>query len=840
MATQPVLTCEIQQSDGSWTDCVGDVQTITTSSKIGLHTPSTPNDMNTYPDESILNFSLRNTSGTYTPAVTGIGTGRIDNNRRVRLRYAGTKSNKALQTVLTGPGGVGGSVNTNAGLLGSIFGPATGWVAAQSIVSTNGGLLSQVTFGAFNAGTVTLAIPYSVYSDNANKPGRIGTLLTTGVATSANTSGSRTCTSNISSGPYLTPGQTVWIVITTLQDNNSNFFGVNTSATSTYANGFMEKSLDGGVTWATDPSFADMQATITTASVVVFFSQVVTTAVATSDVWTLTWDARAQWDSQYNNDSVNIVTSSQTGAATGYTYTNKWVTYTLTFTATSNATTIAPQFAPQLNGSGTNNTAIEYRNITLIKSGGSNVLTNGNFATGAISPWTATSAGGTTVTISVVDDMWIVFNGKIGDLDPDAQLSNISPLINFDAHDWVRILKMTQTTLPLQKNFTSDSISDLALAVLPSGTLDRTLPGAVTDAGRSTFLVGGDTYTSNKTSLLQIINQAVISELSRCWQDRDGTVEVHNRDYVPLRTNQTPKLTLADGVSGYQLEVRRAQTKLRNDIIITSHARVTAGSATTVGKMDQPFVYLPAARVNANGSVTPSTVTITLTLKDSAGNLIGADSVITPLVGGTDYTLNAYEPGNPASVDITSNADFSTTNYIVEASQLTVTFQTIGRDAHINMCSCRGQTVTTYNPATIEVTDATSITKYDVSPWNIDMPFQTDQALLTNYANYLLSQYKYPYLEAIYFECQNVTIVNGVDVMGLEIGDVISVSDSRTGLSSVKHMAVGFEYDWTATNNGTSEPSRVRVYMERLDQQNYWQAGIAGFSEAGLTTVAYI
>src|SRR5258708_4890200 len=105
-----------------------------------------------------------------------------------------------------------------------------------------------------------------------------------------------------------------------------------------------------------------------------YFSQVISLSSAIGDTWTLQWDARAQFDSQYNADNVYLALSAETQAAAPFTYTNKWQTYTLTYTNTANNTSVEPRFVGQQSG-GSNSTLIEYRNVSLSKNGGADVLT---------------------------------------------------------------------------------------------------------------------------------------------------------------------------------------------------------------------------------------------------------------------------------------------------------------------------------------------------------------------------------------------------------------------------------------------------------------------------------
>ena len=199
-----------------------------------------------------------------------------------------------------------------------------------------------------------------------------------------------------------------------------------------------------------------------------YWSQVVTAAVAVGDVWTLAWDARALFDSMDNTDQVYLVTSAESQTPVTYPYTNKWVTYTLVFTATANGTTITPRFRPHFAGTGKNSAAVEYRNITLKKGAGANVLTYGDFASGSVSPWASTDSGSPASrnTLTVIRDYRILFNGKISRIEPAPFQRAGGKTCRVIAVDFVDELQRKKITgLPLQKNQRGDQLVSTVLAL---------------------------------------------------------------------------------------------------------------------------------------------------------------------------------------------------------------------------------------------------------------------------------------------------------------------------------------------------------------------------------------
>lgn len=182
--------------------------------------------------------------------------------------------------------------------------------------------------------------------------------------------------------------------------------------------------------------------------------------IVAGQTWTLTWYARAQWDSSYNLEYVYIQTGAESSPANLRLYTNKWKQYTVTFTTTLASTFVLCAFAP-----GTDRNYpyqyIEIKNVSLscpTVNGGLNILTNGNFTNG-LTDWTVYDAGLGQAIISVVDDTTILFNGFIIDASKVSQNSSLKRgVLSCSGYDqrWAS----ARMELPIQtKKRSSDLIS---------------------------------------------------------------------------------------------------------------------------------------------------------------------------------------------------------------------------------------------------------------------------------------------------------------------------------------------------------------------------------------------
>jgi hypothetical protein len=255
-----------------------------------------------------------------------------------------------------------------------------------------------------------------------------------------------------------------------------------------------------------------------------YFSQTVNVSLSPGDTLTLTWYARAQFDSQYNTDTVQIVTSAESGAMTNFSYTNKWVQYSLALVVAMSATSATPKFLANFVASGLNSQAIEYRNISLSKNGGANLLTNGDFASGAPSPWAATNGSGFAVTAASYlagnydTDVALAGGGYPGETIIPSSTSTRSDLIgtdsggnNYRSLQSVKALaggQLTQFTFHLNANFGS-----------PSGTMtweirtwasDTTAPGGI-------LATGTLTPTPSATNTVNLSNGPVFSPGQHFW-----------------------------------------------------------------------------------------------------------------------------------------------------------------------------------------------------------------------------------------------------------------------------------------------------------------------------------
>jgi hypothetical protein len=555
------LLVEIMDGSDIWRDVTTDVMAIKIDG-LGL---TKPRGVHSYVANCKIKFN--NVGKSYSPPVTAPVAELLEVRRRVRIRATGQSSGNALQMIRTGAYGLGGTLTVaESGGGGINVGDQSSvdYLIAMSFKPV-AGQLSQIKVGHnVNVGAPSGTITWAICADNAGAP---GTVLQTGTYTPT---ASATNTISVGSGIGLDSTLTYWLRLAPTTNQSANNRWTVNHNTTTYANGIERFSTNGGTSWTTVAGFW-LDIAITTVQTGAYFGQSQIQTVNNGEKWTLQWEARAQYDSQYNGDAVRVQTNTQTGAFNSFSYTNKWATYSFDFNATSNGTSIECRFYPQFAGSSTSTTAIEYRNFSLKKTAGANILFNGDLSSGTISPWSGTVVvtPSSVVTISVIPDYWTLFNGFIDDIMPAPHALAGLRSTEILCVDWTEILRGYGVDKPIQKDQTGDQLIATVLTLLPSGTNQTTLPGKQLDAGRQTFQRAFDGYTKD-TSIMDAVDEVTASSFGRQWTDRDGTFRWTDRDDLPKRVSQTPKLTLTDGLP-YMARATRNATTIVNDVILTYH-----------------------------------------------------------------------------------------------------------------------------------------------------------------------------------------------------------------------------------------------------------------------------
>jgi hypothetical protein len=112
----------------------------------------------------------------------------------------------------------------------------------------------------------------------------------------------------------------------------------------------------------------------------------------------------------------------------------------------------------------------------------------------------------------------------------------------------------------------------------------------------------------------------------------------------------------------------------------------------------------------------------------------------------------------------------------------------------IQRLQVRGAGLVSYNPQIITVEDSASQAAYRKRALSVPLPLPSGSAFATALASYLLGRYKNPVYRVRSITFQKREVVNGVNLLSLEIGYVVQLSDLQTGVTSSPYMITGVHY----------------------------------------------
>jgi len=338
-------------------------------------------------------------------------------------------------------------------------------------------------------------------------------------------------------------------------------------------------------------------------------------------------------------------------------------------------------------------------------------------------------------------------------------------------------------------------------------------------AGNEAYDVAADQWTGGQTPATAIIADCARSEQGRCFVQRDGTLTFHDRRwrFMPL----TSALTL--NASPYEASVKRDMARVYNSIRVTIHPRATAGASDALAQIVAPIKLPP---VSAAG---PGLRVITLPYRDNLGNPVGATEVVTPLEPFTDYTVkrdpNVY--GN----DYTVSPLFAFGLIDVRGAEIVIplyNYETF--PLYVTKLQIRGKAVTIYDPLVLTQEDATSQAAYLKRALALDLPLSGSELFGDALALYLLDRYKGAFTDLERVTVRNTPTIGGVNVFAVNLFDVLTVTDTQSGIANLKAYVTGIDL----TIHGTGFD--LTWHTTRADDRGYWNLGTAGYGELGTNT----
>lgn len=362
----------------------------------------------------------------------------------------------------------------------------------------------------------------------------------------------------------------------------------------------------------------------------------------------------------------------------------------------------------------------------------------------------------------------------------------------------------------------------------PDGLLD-------TEDGQRVLSLAGEDWDEN-TNALTALGEIARAEFGLLWIARDGTITFRDQQYVFLQANNTPDMVLEDDHNIQFAALSIDDVKNRVVITYTPYAELESG---VVARAQEPIRVLTKRkksyqRWNPSDDVTVERGLSVVRLKYvdvETGQIAAAKDIQQPLTPGSDYRVFFSEeaPG----------ADRSSEGWVKFALALTGSgvevylTNTLNRHLWVHDLQVRGTALVKYDPITVVVEDVDSQAEYGTHELALDIPLLSDR--IRDYATllgqYLMNNSKDPFLRVGLLGFNGVEQVGGVDVYGLEIGDIIQASEAQTGISGQTFLVIGMQYSFAS-----GQLPQAVFYVVRLDDIPY---GIYDDADYGVYNEAY-
>lgn len=360
-----------------------------------------------------------------------------------------------------------------------------------------------------------------------------------------------------------------------------------------------------------------------------------------------------------------------------------------------------------------------------------------------------------------------------------------------------------------------------------------------TETGRNSYELAGDQWGNDNA--MSAIQEAITSEIGLFWQARDGTLTAKNRDWLFTRPAQAPALTLAgegfltgdtnDLYNSIRVSAAPRST-LTTGVVATANEVVEVKPDTEAQRGVGSSAGFGANRLrnNATEERSPYVTNFRLAYVDpGTGKIVGAESLTLPLVAGTDYTAFDTQSGDGFDYTLLNKLRFGIT---ATASGVEIAAQTTTTGSlYLRFLQVRGVGIVAYDPIELIREDATSISAYGRRAASYDLPLPAPVALAGSLAGYFLSRYKDPVYRVTTVDFDNQLSAGGVNLIALEIGDVISLTDTSVGLTAKKHLIIGVDYEFAP-----GDVVRISFRVHRLDDVTYWILGDSTYGVLGSTT----
>lgn len=406
-------------------------------------------------------------------------------------------------------------------------------------------------------------------------------------------------------------------------------------------------------------------------------------------------------------------------------------------------------------------------------------VTGGTTFTYTVNGTPATPATGTITTIRA----FIKFQGKIDTIDPEPG-QYLTQKVYVTAFDYMRDLHDAEVIdVALQVNQSEDTVIGAVLDALPSANrpLSRSLDAGMDLLAYALDDLGGGAFAAG------VLQDLILSSYGLGFIKGDGTFRYVSRN---TRATTSSSFTLNNTMRG--LRAPSSLSNVFNRVRTTNHPRTADTSDIVLYALTGTPPVIPAS----------STTLIEGRFRDpsDARRAIGAISTVA-LASGTDYAGNSAADGS--GTDLTADLSISVS---VDATRVIFSVQNTGgtpiylvNASGTTKLQIRGKGVYDNAPRTFETTSGNADRLLVV-----DLPYSADDGTAQQIGGLIRSQYEDLAAQIDAIELRALTDANITQALEREPGDVLTVTETMTGLSAVEAMILGCRYDLGPENRLTA------------------------------------
>jgi len=401
------------------------------------------------------------------------------------------------------------------------------------------------------------------------------------------------------------------------------------------------------------------------------------------------------------------------------------------------------------------------------------------------------------------------FTGKIREIIPDAGAYG-TRRTRVTAYDVIRDLAEADVReVALQVNQSEDALLDAVLDAIP---VENQPVSRDFDTGVDNFPIAFDDLGPG-VKALELARDVVVSAIGMLFAKGDGTLRYLTRHAIATGASQ---YTFDNDMQG--LVVPSNMADVFNRFRATNHPKVLSAAAT------EELYTLPGGNTIALAPGEVREVWVEYNDPNDRQSRVGGLDVVTSLIGGTHYSANSSDDGS--GNDLTAVVTIVIEPFAASAKFTLTAAPT--ESTYFRVLKVIGKAVRDPGPQTFESVSTGMADR----PFDLDLPYQDDPHVAQSAADYLRSLY-----EALEHQVASITFLASesdarmVQALAREPGDKITISEEVTGLASVvamiqsKRLEVD-ENDLLWCTWGLAPANTI----------NFWQWGIVGFSEWGIST----